>query len=321
MTDRFGRTIDYMRVSITDRCNLRCKYCMPKGIALMRHRDILRFEEMLRLCSIAARLGITKFKITGGEPLVRLGSADFIARLKSVPGVEQVTLTTNGVLLKEHLDELLAAKIDGINISADTLDADVFRALTGCGEKTNLERIISECARRGVKTKVNAVLLQETFGGVAELAGLARYLPVDVRFIELMPVGEAVGMKGVGMKAALERLREYWPDLRPVDEKRGNGPASYYASKSLLGRIGFISAMSHSFCDNCNRVRLSSAGILKPCLCYEEGKDLRTSLRAGASDGELLTRMRACIESKPQAHCFGSAENVTERNAMSAIGG
>ncbi len=321
MTDRFGRTIDYIRVSVTDRCNLRCKYCMPKGVMAMRHGDILRYEEILRLLGIAAKLGITKFKITGGEPLVRLGCVDFIARLKGLPGVEQVTLTTNGLLLEESLDALEAASIDGINISADTLDARKYSALTGCDAPMKLERIIAECVRRGIKTKVNAVLLEETFGGVAELAALARDLPVDVRYIELMPVGEAAKMKGVSMAGALSRLREIWPDLRPVEERRGNGPAVYYATNGLSGRVGFIGAMSHSFCGRCNRVRLTSAGVLKPCLCYEEGEDLKTPLRGGCTDEKLMARMRSCIEAKPQAHCFESAESITERKTMNEIGG
>jgi cyclic pyranopterin phosphate synthase len=324
MVDGNGRNIDYMRVSVTDRCNLRCRYCMPGGVDLLRHSDVLRYEELLRLCAVAVSLGIVKFKVTGGEPFTRRGCTGFIKELKALPGVEQVTLTTNGLLLEDYLDALCDAGIDGVNISIDTLDDEIYRELTGCTERDmpkKLRNLLTECVRRGLRTKVNAVLLEQIFENIAELGGLARHLPLDVRFIELMPVGEAAGMRGVGMPDALKRLREFWPDLHAVDEKRGNGPARYYASNGLTGRIGFISAMSHSFCESCNRVRLTSTGILKPCLCYGEGDDLGALLRQGCGEEELRARMRACIEAKPTAHCFTQLEGITEHRAMSTIGG
>ena len=323
MTDQFGRNIDYMRVSVTDRCNLRCAYCMPNGARMAEHDDILRYEEILRVCGAAVSLGIVKFKITGGEPLVRKGCAGFIARLKALPGVEQVTLTTNGLLLGAYLDELCAAGIDGINISLNTLRDGEYRELTGFSgnaAETAL-KTLKDCVGRGLKIKVNTVLLAKTFDGLPEIAMLARDMTVDVRFIELMPLGEGAGMAGVPMQAALERLRAVWPDLRPVDEKRGNGPAVYYAASGLKGRIGFIGALSHMFCASCNRVRLTAAGLLKPCLCYAEGVNLNELLRNGCTDVELRGAMRGCIEKKPPAHSFSNLEKITEHKKMNQIGG
>ena len=323
MLDQFGRSIDYMRVSVTDRCNLRCKYCMPDGVPCEEHEDILRYEEMLRICKAAVRLGITKFKITGGEPLVRKGCTDFITTLKGTPGVEQVTLTTNGLLLADNLDALCGAGIDGINISLDTLDPNRFRALTGSRsmEPEAYLGLLKNCCDRGLRTKVNAVLLEENRADVPGLAALAERLPLDVRFIELMPIGYGGAMKRVAPEEALCDLRGRWPDLHPTDEKRGNGPAHYYASDRLLGRIGFIDAVSHRFCADCNRVRLSSTGQLKPCLCFDSTADLRGLLRAGCTDEALTEALRRAVYEKPRAHCFQDRQAMTEHHIMSQIGG
>lgn len=326
MFDRFGRVIDYMRVSVTDRCNLRCSYCMPNGIRLTGHSDILKFEEILRICRAAVTLGIVNFKITGGEPLVRKNCTNFIAMLKAVPGIAQVTLTTNGLLLGDYLDAVCAAGIDGINISLNTLRDYEYIELTGVSVNVTETVLptLEQCVERGIKVKINAVLLEQTFEGIGELALLARDMPVDVRFIEVMPIGAGATLaaaEGVSMEAALERLRTLWPDLHPTGEKRGNGPAHYYAASGLRGRIGFIGAMSQRFCDDCNRVRLTATGMLKPCLCYREGEDLRSLLRNTCTDEELCGVMRNCIEKKPQAHCFAVPERMTERMTMSRIGG
>lgn len=323
MTDGFGRTIDYMRVSLTDRCNLRCGYCMPEGAALVPRSSILSLEETLRICQAAISLGITKFKVTGGEPLVRRGCADFIARLKKLPGAEQVTMTTNGLLLKEQLEALSSAGIDGINISIDSLDNALYRRLTGLesGGVAAVLAAVQDCTGRKIKTKINAVLLEETFDGIPKLARLAAEHELDVRFIELMPIGEGVFQRGVGMEAALEKLKADWPDLHPVEERRGNGPARYYAGAGLKGRIGFIDAMSHGFCGDCNRVRLTASGLLKPCLCYEAGVPLGEILRGGGSDEELREAMEKGIAQKPRAHCFLQQDGITERQTMNQIGG
>lgn len=323
MTDQYGRKIDYLRVSITDRCNFRCIYCMPNGIDCVKHAQVLSYEEFLRLCRIAVELGITKFKVTGGEPLVRKGCAEFIRKLKSIPGVEQVTLTTNGVLLHDQLDGLLEAGLDAVNISLDTLNEERFKAITGYS-KNGVEEVLSvleECCERGLKTKINAVLQTDTIAEAAQMVKIAERLPVDVRFIELMPIGYGISMKRVSPDEILKKLHEIYPDLEMTEEKRGNGPAHYLGSSRLKGKIGFIDAVSHRFCSECNRIRLTSTGLLKPCLCYDISTDLRSLLRSSADDTALSAAMRECISKKPRAHCFDELSEITEQKTMSQIGG
>ena len=323
MLDQYGRKIDYLRISVTDRCNLRCRYCMPEPVNAVQHADILRYEEILRICRAAAELGITKFKVTGGEPLVRAGCVDFITALKAQPGTEQVTLTTNGLLLEANLDALTEAGLDGVNISFDSPDNARFRRITGyTGDGADtLLRVLDACYAEGLKTKINTVLLEETEADAPALAAIAAKLPVDVRFIELMPIGFGTTMKRVSPEDILTALQERWPDLAPTDERRGNGPAHYYKSAALLGRIGFIDAVSHKFCAECNRVRLTSTGQLKPCLCYADSADLRALIRGGCTDGELREALRAAVYAKPRAHCFDTNDIITEKHMMSQIGG
>lgn len=318
MIDRFGRTIDYMRLSITDRCDLRCRYCMPHGVVPVAHDDVLTYEELLWVAAAGVELGITKFKVTGGEPLVRLGCVGFIARLKALPGVEQVTLTTNGVLLAPSVPRLAEIGIDGVNVSLDAPDREGFAAITGFDVLPQVLDSIDALLAAGIKTKLNCVLLPGCEGRLIPLARSAQR-GLDVRFIEVMPIGAGRAGGGPSRDEALDVLRREWPDLHPVDERRGNGPAHYYATAALTGRIGMIDAVSHKFCAQCDRVRLTSTGLLKPCLCYGEGADLRAVLRERPD--ELLEALRAAIYKKPQAHCFDCAWDITEQMAMSQIGG
>lgn len=319
MTDQFNRTIDYLRISITDRCNLRCAYCMPHGVTLAGHGDILTYEELLQVAAAAVDLGIVHFKVTGGEPLVRRGAVEFMARLKALPGVETVTVTTNGVLLAEAVPGLAAAGVDGVNISLDAADRGEFARITGFDRLDAVLAGLEASLSAGLRTKLNCVLLADSGERVADLAALAQDRPVDVRFIEVMPIGAGADSGGLSPEAARAKLLERWPDLHPVDERRGFGPACYEASRGLTGRIGWISAVSHSFCNGCNRVRLTSTGLLKPCLCYGEGADLRAILR-GDDPQQLEQVMAAAIFNKPRAHCFTGGE-ITERRPMAAIGG
>ena len=323
MRDALGREINYMRLSVTDRCNLRCRYCMPaEGVPPTAHGDILRYEELLRVAQAASPLGIDRFKVTGGEPLVRRGITDFIRSLKSLPGVRQVTLTTNGLLLPSLLDGLLDAGLDAINISLDTRDNAQYQFITRSSHTADeVLHTIRLCAGR-LPTKINAVLLPETAAQLIPLARLAEELPVDVRFIERMPLGAAdIGAAESVHREVIDRLRAVWPDLAPVQERRGNGPARYYASSGLRGCIGLIEAVSHAFCASCNRVRLTSTGLLKPCLCYETGSDLKPLLRGGADDAALRDAIEQAVRGKPAAHCFAERQAVTERKSMNQIGG
>ena len=320
MIDTLGRRIDYLRISITDRCNMRCRYCMPDGISSIGHGDILRYEEIVEICRAALRVGITKFKVTGGEPFVRKGSVGFIRELRSLPGVESVTVTTNGWLLPQVLPELRRIGIDGVNISLDSLDRAQYRAITGVDALPEVLQAVRQCAASGLPTKINAVLLADTKEQLAPLARLAEELPVDVRFIELMPIGCGAYQQGGSADEALAVLRGAYPDLALLSVRRGNGPA-YYASRRLKGYIGMIAANSHVFCRQCNRLRLTSTGFLKPCLCYDDGVDLRAVVRSGQGEGLLAQAIEQAILRKPARHCFGQGQDVTERKAMNEIGG
>ena len=323
MRDAFGREINYMRLSVTDRCNLRCRYCMPaEGVPPTSHTDILRYEELLRVAQAAVSLGIDRFKVTGGEPLVRRGIVDFIRSLKALPGVRQVTLTTNGLHLPSLLDGLLDAGLDAVNISLDTRDNAQYQAITRSSHTADeVLHAVRLCAGR-LPTKVNAVLLSETAAQLVPLARLAEELLVDVRFIERMPLGAAdASASEPAHKETIDLLRAAWPDLASVQKRCGNGPARYYASTKLNGCIGLIEAVSHAFCASCNRVRLTSTGLLKPCLCYEQGTDLKPLLRGGADNAALRDAIGQAVRDKPAAHCFAQQDAVTEHKSMNQIGG
>ncbi len=325
MKDHFNRTIDYMRISITDRCNLRCKYCMPRDIELTSMDNLLTYEEILRVAAAAGGLGIKKLKVTGGEPLVRKGCVRLVRELKQLPGIEQVTLTTNGVLLGESLAELAAAGLDGVNISLDTLRRERFTEITG---RDNLQAVldnIEKAIASGIPVKLNVVLqkgLNEDEW--AQLAGLARDHRLDVRFIELMPIGFGKSAKGVSGDELLGNMKERWPDIARDPEIHGNGPAVYYHVPGWQGSIGLISAIHGKFCDSCNRIRLTSMGKLKPCLCYGDTVDLVPLLRSGADsdiDQRLKEAIATAVAGKPAEHCFEQVSGVTETSQMVSIGG
>ena len=323
MKDRYGRTIDYMRVSITDRCDLRCRYCMPEGCEKVSMSQILTYEEIVRICRVAAGLGISRIKITGGEPFVRLGCTDLIRSIKAIEGIEEVTVTTNGQALEKYIDELKDIGIDGINISLDTLDPERYAFITGRGELEKTMRSIERSVRSGIKTKINC-LLQKGFNEdeMFDFAELAFRHGIDVRFIEMMPVGAADAGSGVSNTYVLQKLKDRWPDLEPDGSVHGNGPAVYYKRPGYEGGIGLISAIHGKFCGYCNRVRLTSQGQLKPCLSFDTGTDLMPALRG--TDEELGEVLRRAVYEKPKAHSFGDTENNdahAEHRLMSQIGG
>lgn len=321
MLDQFGRNIDYLRVSITDRCNLRCRYCMPEDLPFIPHEEILRYEEIVRLCALGAELGIRNLKITGGEPLVRRGCTDLMRALKTLPGIEHVTLTTNGVLLEENLSDLIDLGVDGLNISLDTLDREEYRRITGRDDLPRVLSALHAALSAGLKVKLNCVPLAGT--GMEELlrvAALARDSRLDVRFIEMMPLGHGREFAPLEPGLLEKAVRSAFPSLTPSEKKRGFGPARYYASPEFQGAVGFIDAVSHNFCGSCNRVRLTSEGYLKLCLCHGEGLDLRALLRGGASDGEIKAAVAAGIAGKPARHSFDKGGAGEGRN-MSQIGG
>ena len=322
MLDQFGRTIDYMRISVTDRCDLRCRYCMPvEGIEKVPMSRILTYEEILRICGAAADLGISKFKITGGEPLVRRGCTDLVREIKRLQGVEQVTLTTNGQQLVSAIGELAEAGLDGLNISMDSLKPDRYSEITGGGELSRTLGAIDEGVKRGIKTKVNC-LLQKGFNEdeITDFAAFAFEKGIDVRFIEIMPVGFGNPDDGLPGDEALGIIRDVYPGLIKDDSVHGNGPAVYYRLPDINGAVGFINPMNHSFCGSCNRIRLTSQGQIKPCLCYEDRVDLRPALDAEDGDEALRAAIEEAVRMKPAAHSFHERETVEPRT-MSEIGG
>jgi cyclic pyranopterin phosphate synthase len=309
VVDAFGRTLDYLRVSVTDRCNLRCVYCMPpEGVERMPHSAVLRFEEIRRLCGIFANLGVKKIKVTGGEPLVRRGVVSFIRNLKVIPGIEQVTLTTNGLLLKDCLEEADGFPVDAVNISLDTLDRERFKKITlrkGPGE---VLWAMDTLLARNIPVKINCVSIPGlNEADVLPLAALAKERDLAVRFIELMPIAAAGAFRALPAPELFGILEKAFGPLRPFPGSLGNGPARYYMAAGFAGKIGFISPLSHGFCDTCNRLRLSSQGFLKPCLASEKGRDLRSLLRDGASDEELKQAIREEVFRKPRVHGFSFA--------------
>lgn len=323
MIDRLGRNIDYIRVSVTDRCQLRCVYCMPpEGVPSMSHGDILRFDEIAHLCSLFARLGIRKIKITGGEPLCRKGLPDLIRQLKGLEGIEQVTLTTNGVELARYWEELCQAGLDAVNISLNTLDRDLYQTLARRDRLEDaLEGVRLAAASGAMPVKVNCVPMcrEQKLWDVAELA---RDLPISVRFIEMMPVGNGKDFLSIPTPEIMSLLESRYGTLTPSDAVLGNGPAEYYDLPGFQGKIGFISALSHKFCHNCNRVRLTANGFLKTCLQFAQGTDLRAPLRVGVEEQVLWDAVSGAIYTKPGAHHFdGTTTQDDEQRIMSQIGG
>ncbi len=326
MKDAYGREINYMRISITDRCNLRCRYCMPEGIPLVDMEEILTFEEIETVAKAAIKAGICRFKITGGEPLVRRGCVDLIRDLKKLPGTEQVTLTTNGVLLEQYLEELLDAGLDAVNISLDTLDAVRYKQITGIEALEQVFAGIQKAADAKLKVKINVVPQKDMNEDEwNELAMLAKEYPVDVRFIEMMPIGYGKEFVTISNEELLGRLMDKYDGIKKDLRRHGNGPAVYYKIPGFQGSIGFISAIHGKFCDSCNRIRLTAKGQFKPCLCFGENVDIREILRGGQSqdarEEEVFLAIRDAILKKPKQHCFEEKDQITELHQMAQIGG
>ena len=324
MIDNFNRKIDYVRISVTDRCDLRCLYCMPqKGVIALPHSDILTYEEILRIAECFSELGLSKIKITGGEPLIRADVTDFIKKLKNVSGIEKVTLTTNGTQLSNKLDELIDAKIDGINLSLDTLDPMLYKQITGNDLLQNvLEGLYRALESPEIKLKINCVPMGYPEQNLVELAEIAKNNPVHVRFIEMMPIGLGVNFTFTSETEIIKQLEQVYGPLVPYNEKLGNGPCHYYSIEGFQGKIGFISAISHKFCDYCNRIRLTADGHLKTCLQYNTGFDLKKLIRSGGSDMELKEAITNTIKSKPAEHSFTEVRVPRrETKSMFQIGG
>ncbi len=311
---------------MTDRCNLRCIYCMPEeGIRLTGRENILQEPEIIRVCRVMAELGIKKIKITGGEPLVRPRMPGLIHQIKAIPGIEKVTLTTNGILLKKQMKELAEAGLDSLNISLDTLDREGSLKITRRNLLDDTLAGIEEAMKYpNVQLKINCVPLGIEEQNLCEIAEFARKYPVHVRFIEMMPIGYGSSFTGMSQEKIVSLLEERFGRIVPYEgEPLGNGPCKYYTVDGFQGKIGFISAISHKFCSECNRIRLTSQGYLKTCLQYTAGRDLREALRNGGTDEELKEIIKAALSEKPDGHHFREKVKAddTESLCMSQIGG
>ena len=322
MFDSTRREIHYLRLSVTDLCNLRCRYCMPDGVEKLEREAVLTYEEFLRLAALFAQCGIDTVRVTGGEPLVRKNVAQLVAGLKDIPGIRKVTMTTNGILLAQQLPALLAAGLDSVNISLDTLRPEVFRQITARDEFAAVQAGLQAALESGIPVKLNCVpQAGVNEGELEDLAALAENRPLQVRFIEMMPIGYGAAMPCISGPELRQRFARHWPELQPLTEAAfGDGPAVYYTVPGWQGSIGFIAAVHGKFCASCNRVRLTSQGFLRPCLASEAGCDLRALLRSGADDTQLLAAIRETIWAKPREHHFEDSSMPATRG-MYRIGG
>ena len=325
MFDRYQREIHYLRLSVTDLCNLRCRYCMPDGVEKLEREAVLTYEEFLRLAALFARCGIDTVRVTGGEPLVRKNVAQLVAGLKETPGIRRVTLTTNAVLLAEQLPALLDAGLDSVNISLDTLRPEVFRQITARDDFAAVQVGLQAALQSGLPVKLNCVpQAGVNEGELEQLAALAKDNAMQVRFIEMMPIGYGAAMPCISGPELRARFAQRWPELAPLSAAQehalGDGPAVYYTVPGWQGSIGFIAAVHGKFCTSCNRVRLTSQGFLRPCLASETGCDLRALLRSGADDAQLLAAIRETIWAKPREHHFNDSSMPATRG-MYRIGG
>jgi len=323
--DRFGRDIHYLRISLTDRCNLRCVYCMPEDITFRPRAELMQDEELMKLMRLFTAMGFHKFRLTGGEPTVRANIVELVRGIAETPGVRSVAMTTNGILLKQLAGPLKAAGLQRVNVSIDTLDADRFKRITRWGSLEEVWDGMLEAERVGLTPlKLNAVVVRGyNEQDVAELAGLTLKHSWQMRFIEMMPFGEVSGFQQaqVVTEAEMKDLIEaqHGP-LEPVNDGKLDGEARLYRLPGGLGDVGFISSVTVPFCASCTRARLTADGKLRMCLLREYEVDLLTPLRAGASVEDLQALIKKAVYNKPWGH--GLAQNLVPMNrVMSEIGG
>lgn len=333
--DKRGRVIDYLRISITDRCNLRCIYCMPEeGVEWKAHDEILSLEEIVDFVRVAAQEGISHIRLTGGEPLVRAGVADLVRDINAVEGIESVSLTTNGILLPAQADALKAAGLKRVNISLDTLDPEVFARITRRGKLEDVLKAIDVALEVGfAPVKVNAVVVRSLKQDLLGFASLSIDRPLHIRFIEYMPVGVSEGADHCGWQESdsvptaevIERITREGEaaglgTLMPVPDDKapgGLGPAKYYTFPGAQGTVGFISPLSNHFCDSCNRLRLTADGKIRPCLFSDREIDARGPLRSGGGEEAVRDVIRESLGIKPSGH----DHRVGTDRRMSQIGG
>lgn len=326
MVDSLGRKINYLRISVTDRCNLRCRYCMPEqGVKSLGHEAILSLEDIARLVRIGARLGIRKVRITGGEPLVRKNLTNLIRYIREIPEIDDIAITTNGILFAPMAEELRTAGLNRANISMDSLDSDKFSFITRGGKLEKVQASIKRALELDMHpVKINTVVIKGfNDNEVLDFAQLAVDYPLHIRFIEFMPIGDLLFWKPERMISAeeIKTTMEQHYKLVPPGEIIGNGPAKYYNIEGGQGSVGFISPMSHHFCHECNRIRLTADGKLRGCLYGEHEMDLSSTLHRGGSDKELEKLFIETIRSKPARHHMNDGWGERNERKMYQIGG
>ncbi len=326
MKDQFGRRIEYLRVSVTDKCNLRCVYCMPlEGLPWLRRNELLTYEEIARIVHAMAGMGLRRVRITGGEPLVRRDLPELAAKIAAVPGIDDLSLSTNAVLLEEHAEALRSAGVRRINVSLDSLRPDrVDEISRRAGAFPKIMAGFDAAERVGFEPiKVNVVLMRGINDDeIEDFAAITRERPWHIRFIELMPTGSNLDLSAnqfFSCQDALKRLRAV-DRLEPVEGPPGNGPATYHRFPGAPGTVGVITPMSHNYCDRCNRMRLTADGHLRPCLFGDLQTNLRDPLRAGA---DIVPLVEQTLRVKPERHYLiqGSAQGSGGLIALSQTGG
>jgi cyclic pyranopterin phosphate synthase len=325
LIDPCNRNLNYLRISITDRCNLRCIYCVPNGfIPKLAHKEILSYEEILRIVRISVGLGISKVRITGGEPLVRKGVYDFLKRLTKIKRLLDISLTTNGVLLKDNINKIKSAGIKRINISLDTLNRKKYKKITGYDFFNQVWEGIKLAQKMGFDpVKINVVPLKGiNHDELPDIAALSISYPFHIRFIEYMPMGtDPMESDRHFLFPEIKKCIDPFGKLIPVEKGINDGPAERFRFESARGEIGFIRPISRHFCKTCNRLRLTASGQLRPCLMSDVQVDLKTSLRKGCSDAELADIILQAVRLKPSGHNLYGDHPVGVSAQMCAIGG
>lgn len=325
LIDRYHRNLNYLRISITDRCNLKCMYCVPRDrIPKLPYKEILSYEEILRVVNIGIRLGISKVRITGGEPLVRKGVYHFLDQLTKLEGLEDISLTTNGVLLRDHIEKIKSAGIKRINISLDTLNRKKFKKITGFDLFDQVWEGIEMAREMGFyPIKINVVPLKNVNDDeIIDMAELSMKYPFHVRFIEYMPMG--VHPVNIDRQLLMPEIKEYIKPLGrliSVDRSLNDGPAERFKLESAPGEIGFIRPISRHFCNTCNRLRLTASGQLRPCLMSDKQEDFKSVLRKGSSNRELTEVFLKAVRHKPSEHHLDIDHPAEISAQMCAIGG
>jgi cyclic pyranopterin phosphate synthase len=321
LIDSHNRKIDYLRLSVTDKCNLRCIYCMPtEGLKLKPHRDILTYEEIKLFAACAIEQGISRIRLTGGEPLIRRDVLGLIAGLTRIPGLEDISLTTNGVLLGDFAEALVDVGLNRINVSIDSLKPDVFHQITRNGSLNKVISGVKKALEVGLEpVKINVVVLRGVNEDVSDFIKFTFDYPVHVRFIEYMPFSKEVGMEKSVSSAELQEKIEKMGTLEPADSPYGAGPARYFKMRDALGTIGFISPMSKHFCPVCNRLRLTADGKLRTCLFSDDEIDVKKVLRGEKAKEEVEKLIHQALLEKPKNHSESRRRDFQRR--MSQIGG